>query len=173
MSNRLSPLTRLAALLCLALAAPAQAQPPAPPDEAETISIRVMPPGGFCAGLCPSFEASLDVQGMVRVEDLYSVATGPAQHLIYTAPARSAAAFRSLLRPLRPALQQEPMGWLGSRLAATNALEIVVTWRRGDRVVRYATARGDPDYALVRQALAAVDLDEYGRWTLGRFTDER
>lgn len=167
MSNRLSLLLRLAALLCMALAVPAHAQP----NEAETVTVRIAPQ--FCAGICPSFEASLDALGVVRVQDLYSLATGPAQTLIYTAPARGAAAFRSVLHPLRPAPQREVTGWLGRRLAELENQEIVVTWRRGDRVARFAASRDDPEFALVRQALAAVDLDEYGRWTLGRFTDER
>ena len=87
-------------LVALAFAAPALARP----DQAETVSIRIMPPGGICGGVCPWFEASLDGQGLVTVRDL---AFGDADSLThsfqYVAPTRGAAGFRTVLLPLRPA----------------------------------------------------------------------
>src|SRR4051794_29352446 len=94
-------------LLALWAAAPAVAQT----EIGETVSVRVRPSYAICAGLCPWFEAQVDLQGRVTVRQ-FAISEEREEVIVseissFLAPAQRAAAFRAALEPLRPPANRE------------------------------------------------------------------
>jgi hypothetical protein len=134
-------------------------------ERSETVTLSISPPGTMCGGLCRRFDASLDSRDLIYVEHFAFGETGNvASRYQYLAQRAGAAEFRSLLRSLRPAWEPEDRPDLFTRrLGASDAPNVMITWRNGGRQARLVTSTTAQDvYPLVRRALEALGLDETG-----------
>jgi hypothetical protein len=154
-------------LLVTAAAAPASAR------ASETVSVRVRPGVMVCAGLCPWFEARVTPRGRVTVrhfelsDDVEGAVVVRRAESFHASP-RRAAAFRALLRPLRPARNREAdascppirqQDGAPDSIDMSRKDDILIIWRGGGRSTRLTACLGNRtvDHAAQR-AVAALGL---------------
>jgi hypothetical protein len=146
-------------------------------DGGQTVSVRFKPSYAICAGVCPWFEAQVDPRGGVTIRQ-FAISEEREEVIVseitsFLASPAQAAAFRTMLEPLRPTADREADAHCAQALQQDGTPDpldqprkddVLIVWRSGARSTRLtACLDNQAVHGAVQRAVAALGLYPDGR----------